>query len=113
MRLLVNKKENGRVPAVEILRSTRMLQDCIKDPARTHEITEFLSRGRNEGMQTFDQHLLDLLRARKITRDVAISAASNPTDFETKLEMEGDMPEDVQSEQKPDVPFEIESDGRF
>lgn len=113
LRLLVNKKENGRVPAVEILRMTRTLQDCIKDPSRTHEITEFLARGRNEGMQTFDQHLLDLLRARKISREVAVSAASNPTDFETKLEMEGDMPEDLQVEQKPDVPFEIEPDGRF
>ena len=113
LRLLVNKKETGRVPAVEILRMTRTLSDCIKDPARTLEITEFLARGRTEGMQTFDQHLLDLLRASKISRDAALSAASNPTDFETKLEMEGEMPEEAQTEQKPDVPFEIEPDGRF
>jgi twitching motility protein PilT len=113
LRLLVNKKETGRVPAVEILRMTRTLSDCIKDPARTLEITEFLARGRSDGMQTFDQHLLDLLRASKISRDAALSAASNPTDFETKLEMEGEMPEEAQTEQKPDVPFEIEPDGRF
>jgi twitching motility protein PilT len=113
LRLMVNKKETGRVPAVEILRMTRTLQDCIKDPARTMEITEFLARGRSDGMQTFDQHLLDLLRASKISREVAIAAASNPTDFETKLEMEGDLPDDSQAEHKPDVPFEIEPDGRF
>jgi twitching motility protein PilT len=113
LRLLVNKKETSRVPAVEILRMTRTLQDCIKDPSRTLEITEFLSRGRSEGMQTFDQHLLDLLRASKISREVAVGAASNPTDFETKLEMEGDMPQDVPDEHKPEVPFEIEPDGRF
>jgi twitching motility protein PilT len=113
LRLLVNKKETSRVPAVEILRMTRTLQDCIKDPARTMEITEFLARGRSEGMQTFDQHLLDLLRASKISREVAVGAASNPTDFETKLEMEGDMPQDAPDEAKPEVPFEIEPDGRF
>jgi twitching motility protein PilT len=113
LRLLVNKKENGRVPAVEVMRSTRSIQECIKDPARTHEITEFIARGRSEKMQTFDQHLLDLLRANKISVQTALNAASNPTDFQTKLEMEGDFSEVADVDQKPEVPFEIEPDGRF
>ncbi|MBW2270873.1 MAG: PilT/PilU family type 4a pilus ATPase [Deltaproteobacteria bacterium] len=113
LRLLVNKKQNGRVPAVEVMRSTRSIQECIKDPARTHEITEFISRGRGEKMQTFDQHLLDLLRANKISVDTALNAASNPTDFQTKLEMEGDFTEVAEVDKKPEVPFEIEPDGRF
>ena len=113
LRLLVNKKENGRVPAVEVMRSTRSIQECIKDPARTHEITEFIARGRGEKMQTFDQHLLDLLRANKISVRTALNAASNPTDFQTKLEMEGDFNEVADVDQKPEVPFEIEPDGRF
>ncbi len=83
LRLLVNKKRNGRVPAVEVMRSTRSIQECIKDPARTHEITEFIARGRSEHMQTFDQHLLDLLKANKITTEGALNAATNPTDFHT------------------------------
>jgi twitching motility protein PilT len=113
LRLLVNKKQNGRVPAVEVMRSTRSIQECIKDPARTHEITEFIARGRAEKMQTFDQHLLDLLRANKITVETALNAASNRTDFQTKLEMEGDFSDAPEVDQKPDVPFEIEPDGRF
>ncbi len=113
LRLLVNKKQNGRVPAVEVMRSTRTIQECIKDPARTHEITEYIARGRAERMQTFDQHLLDLLRANKISVETALAAASNPTDFQTKLEMEGDFGEAVEADQKPEVPFEIEPDGRF
>lgn len=113
LRLLVNKKENGRVPAVEVMRSTRSIQECIKDPTRTHEITDLIGRGRGEKMQTFDQHLLDLLRANKISVQTALNAASNPTDFQTKLEMEGDFSEVADVDQKPDVPFEIESDGRF
>jgi twitching motility protein PilT len=113
LRLLVNKKQNGRVPAVEVMRSTRTMQECIKDPSRTHEITDFLERGRSEGMQSFDQHLLDLLRANKVSVETALAAASNPTDFQTKLEMEGLFPDSGVVDQKPEVPFEIEPDGRF
>ena len=112
LRLLMNKKQNARVPAVEIMRSTRMIQECIKDPARTNEITEYIARGRSEGMQTFDQHLIDLLRANKISADVALKAASNPTDFQTKLEMDGGLSE-VDESPKPEAPFEIDADGRF
>jgi twitching motility protein PilT len=113
LRLLVNKKQNGRVPAVEVMRSTRSIQECIKDPARTHEITEFIARGRAERMQTFDQHLLDLLRANKISVETALNAASNPTDFQTKLEMEGLIEEDGEIDAKPETPFDIETDERF
>jgi twitching motility protein PilT len=113
MRLLVNKKQNGRVPAVEVMRSTRMIQECIKDPAKTHEITEYLERSRGEGMQSFDQHLLDLLRANKVTVETAMTTASNPTDFKTKLEMEGGLSESDDEDQKPEAPFQIEPDDRF
>jgi len=112
LRLLVNKKQNGRVPAIEIMRSTRSIQECIKDPARTHEMNEFIARGRGDRMQTFDQHLLDLLRANKISVDTALNAASNPADFQTKLEMEGDFDQEPEDE-KPETPFEIEPDERF
>jgi twitching motility protein PilT len=113
LRLLVNKKQNGRVPAVEVLRSTRMIQECIKDPTKTHEINKYISRARGDGMQSFDQHLLDLLKANKISHEAALNAASNPVDFQTKLEMDGSLEEPIAAEAKPDVPFEIDSDERF
>ncbi len=116
LRLLMNKKQNGRVPAVEVMRSTRSIQECIRDPARTHEITEYISRGRSEHMQTFDQHLLDLLKANKITVESALNAATNPTDFQTKLEMEGliyDSDGEGDGDAKPSEPFDVEADGRF
>ncbi len=90
LRLLVNKKEDARVPAVEVLRSTRSIQECIRDAARTSEITDYIARSRPERMQTFDQHLLDLLKANKISTETALAAASNPTDFQTKLQLEGE-----------------------
>ena len=113
LRLLVNKKQNGRVPAVEIMRSTRMIQECIKDPAKTCELTQYLERSRSDGMQSFDQHLLDLLRANKVSAETAMNHASNPTDLKTKLEMEGGFPEMDEETEKPDEPFQIEPDGRF
>jgi twitching motility protein PilT len=114
LRLLVNKKQTGRVPAVEIMRSTRTIQECIKDPARTHEILDHIARGRTEKMQTFDQHLFDLVRANKISVETALAAASNPTDFQTRLSLEGAVEMgDTAMEEPPLERLEIESDERF
>jgi len=114
LRLLVNKKQTSRVPAVEIMRSTRSIQECIKDPARTHEIVDHIARSRSDGMQTFDQHLFDLVRANKITVETALAAASNPTDFQTRLSLEGTV--DVEGSALGEQPLErleLESDERF
>jgi twitching motility protein PilT len=113
LRLLVNKKKSGRVPAVEIMRSTRSIQECIKDAAKTAEITEYIARGRPEGMQTFDQHLLDLLRANKISVETAFAAATNPTDFQTKLALEGATPEMSEGGETELSAISIDSDERF
>ncbi len=114
LRLLVNKKQTSRVPAVEIMRSTRSIQECIKDPARTHEINDHIARSRSDGMQTFDQHLFDLVRANKITVETALAAASNPTDFQTRLSLEGTtLVEGSALEEQPLERLELESDERF
>jgi len=113
LRLLGTKKQTGRVPAVEIMQSTRSIQECIKDPARTSEITEYIARSRSDLMQTFDQHLLDLVHANKVGVETALAAASNPTDFRTKLALEGGDPDTVEDQERSTGPLEIESDGRF
>ncbi len=113
LRLLPNKKQTARVPAVELMRSTRSIQECIKEPSKTHEIYDYIARGRVENMQTFDQHLLDLLRANKVSVETALAAASNPTDFRTKLALEGGDPDASAVEERPVGPMEIESDERF
>jgi twitching motility protein PilT len=113
LRLLPNKKGTARVPAVEIMRSTRTLQECIKDPAKTSEISDFIARGRSDGNQTFDQHLLDLIRASKIAVETALSAATNPMDLKTKLSLEGGDPDTVTDDGPVQAPFELDSDTRF
>ncbi len=113
LRLLLNKKGDARVPAVEIMRTSRAMQECIKDPSKANEFTEFIARGRPDGMQTFDQHLLDLLHANKIGLETALDAASNPTDFRTHLELEGSGKPALDQE-KPDTPsLELDLETRF
>ena len=91
LRLLPNKKGTGRVPAVEVLRTTRSIRECIRDPNRAVEIRDHIEKGHSDmEMQTFDQHLLELYQANKIKLETARDAASNPRDFATKLALEGD-----------------------
>ena len=113
LRLLIDKKQTGRVPAVEVMRSTRSIQECIRDPAKTPEISDYIARSRGDKMQTFDQHLVDLLRANKVSVETALSAASNPTDFQTKLALDGTVEEEEETETRPAAPLEIDSDSRF
>ena len=85
-RLLPRADNRGRVVAVELLIVTKTVQQYIKDPERTHELTDVIGKGRGQyGMQTFDQHLIDLYRNGFITLETAKSAASNPSDFERTL----------------------------
>jgi twitching motility protein PilT len=85
-RLLPRKDAKGRVAAVEVMLSTKTVQEHIKDPDRTGGLKDVIERGRNEyDMQSFDQHLTDLFKAGVISREVALSAASNPSDFERAL----------------------------
>ena len=60
-RLLPRKDGNGRVVAVEVMRNTATIADCIGNPERSAEIRDHISQGREQyGMQTFDQHLMEL-----------------------------------------------------
>ena len=109
LRLLPNKKGNGRVPAVEVMRTTRSIRECIREAARTVEISDHISAGGSDlGMQTFDQHLLSLYQANKITLETASDAASNPRDFATKLALEGEA---AVTQEAEDGSLNIRDDG--
>jgi twitching motility protein PilT len=89
-RLLSTKNGKGRVAACEVMVVTGTIRDCIMDPARTHEIPDLIEEGRDHyGSQSFDQHLMDLVRADKVDFQVAKSNANNPTDFELKMNVFG------------------------
>jgi twitching motility protein PilT len=86
-RLLPRLDKSGLIPAVEVMLATRVVQDCIRNADRTHQLAEFIARGKHYGMQTFDQALLDLLRRQRISREVALSAATSPGDLDLQIRM--------------------------
>lgn len=88
LRLLMSKEGRHRIPAVEILRVTRSIRECIRG-GRLEEIHSHMKKGRDlYSMQLFDQHLVDLVSAGLISMEVAMYASSNPDDFERALSIE-------------------------
>lgn len=88
-RLLPRADGQGRVVAVEVMRNTATIAECIADAEKTAEIRDHVSQGRVQyGMQTFDQHLMELFQREAITLEVAKSAATSPADFERNLQFQ-------------------------
>lgn len=85
-RLVPRADEKGRVPAVEILRSTALIRDCIIDPLKTVGIHDALEQGVSQyRMQSFDQSLRMLVKGGLITYQEALRRCSNPDDFALKF----------------------------
>jgi twitching motility protein PilT len=56
------------------------------------EIKDYIAEGREQyGMQTFDQHLKDLVASGDISYEVAHANASNPSDFDLQMRTFGGM----------------------
>jgi twitching motility protein PilT len=81
-RLLPRQDGAGLIPAVEVMLTTLSIAECIRDPAKTGQVLE---QGNVHGMQSFDQHLAELLRAQLISMEVARANASSPADFERQV----------------------------
>jgi twitching motility protein PilT len=85
-RLLPRADGKGRVVALEIMVVTGTVQDYLRDPSKSSGVKDLIEKGRTQyGMQSFDQHLAELYKGGIISLDVALSAASNPADFQRSL----------------------------
>jgi twitching motility protein PilT len=85
-RLLPRKDGHGRAAALEVMIVTASIRDLIVDSTRTPEIKEYIAEGREQyGMQTFDQHLMDLVADDVVDFATAMANASNPSDFELQM----------------------------
>ncbi len=85
-RLLLRKDGEGRVPVVEVLRLTGAVQEAILRKESQGEIKRLMQQGEQYGMQTFDQHLMKLVRAQAMDYEVAKAAATSPSDFELVMQ---------------------------
>jgi len=80
MRLLPRRDGNGRIPAMEVLRCTSTARKALSN-GENYRLKEIMQKGRDIGMQTFNQALLDLYQRELITYEEAMAAASNPEEF--------------------------------
>jgi twitching motility protein PilT len=88
-RLLPRASGSGRVVAVEVMLVTAAIRDLIGE-GRVGEIRDFIAEGRTQyGMQTFDQHLTDLVRRGEVAYEVALEAATRPSDFALQFKLLG------------------------
>ena len=92
-RLLPRKDGNGRVVAAEVMVVTPAIRDLILEAA--HRRDPRLHRGwaRDVQMQTFDQHLVDLVNADKVSFEIAKAASTRPADFELQMKVLNSGPE--------------------
>lgn len=82
---LVPLKEGvGRVAAREIMINNDGIRNCIMK-GETHQIYSMIEIGKNQGMQLLDDSLAELYKAGKITKDSALSKASDPIEILNKL----------------------------
>ncbi len=107
---LLPKVGGGRVAAFEVLKNTLRIKDLILQGEGTDKtFYSVLEQGATYGMQTFDQHFLELYQAGLVTEETALLSASDRSrlgqmidrakalrgDQSTSLVLEG-LEEDVQ-----------------
>ncbi|HEX5467972.1 MAG TPA: type IV pilus twitching motility protein PilT [Gaiellaceae bacterium] len=82
---LLPKAGGGRVAAVEVMVNTARVADLIRD-GETDKLTEAIEDGEFHQMQSFSQHLVQLVLDGLVEEEVAGSAASNRHDFELAVQ---------------------------
>ncbi len=79
---LLPAADGGRLAAVEVMVNTARIADIIRDPLKTDGILEAIEEGVYHHMQSFSQHLVQLVLDERVEFEVAASAATNRHDFE-------------------------------
>ena len=82
--LLKNADGKGRSAALEIMMGTPAIGNLIRE-GKTFQIPSIMQTARKDGMQLMDQHLLDLLKTKKIAPEEAYRCAADTKQFEQYL----------------------------
>ena len=100
-RLLPRADGPGRQLANEVLVNTPLIRDYIKDETKTALIKDALMQDNLRGMQTFDQHLVELYLSGAITLEDAVYAATSPHELRLMITQRAGGRDEV-----PEVEFE-------
>ena len=84
-RLVPRADGYGRCVSMEIAINTGRMADAIVDPEKTSTIHQLIQEGGFYGMQTFDQHMVSLIRDGVITLEAAMAASTSPHDLTVEL----------------------------
>ncbi|MBA1420144.1 MAG: PilT/PilU family type 4a pilus ATPase [Epsilonproteobacteria bacterium] len=104
---LIPTIRGGRVAGIEILKKTARIEQLIAEN-RDAEILDALFEGKEiYGTQTFDQALLDLLRAGEISNETALEYATNPADMKLKMQGVGKGAIIQESFEKDDIEADV------
>lgn len=87
-RLIPRKSGSGRVPAVEILINSPLIQELIFK-GDIPGIRDLMKRSRELGMQTFDQALFELHEKDLITYEDAMRNADSVNDLRLQIKLHG------------------------
>jgi twitching motility protein PilT len=87
-RLLPRADQTGRVAAIEILRSNARTREYIEKSGSGGEgksLLDAMKDGSDEGMQTFDRVIEDLIRRRVVTMETGLLYATNAGNLRIEL----------------------------
>ena len=87
-RLLPIKDKEGRIPAVEVMLNSPLMADLIFK-GKVHQMKELIAKSNELGMQTFDQHLFQLIEADLITMEDGLRNADSVNDLRLRLKLDG------------------------
>jgi len=85
MRLIPRADGRGRVPACEVLFNTPIVRKLIKEN-RVAQLDTALQQGKEEGMQTFNDSLFQLVRSSLVTAEMALDMSDNPEELQMMLQ---------------------------
>jgi twitching motility protein PilT len=88
--LLPTADGSGRVAAIEVLALTPAVRNLIRE-GKTHQIHSVMQTGGAQGMQSMDASLASLVRAGKITRELAEARSSTPEELRRLMGLGGGM----------------------
>jgi twitching motility protein PilT len=88
-RLVPRKDGRGRLPAVEVMVSNGRVYEAVTVPELTRTIPDIIAEGEFYGMQTFDQHLLQMFEQDQITLEDALHASTTPHDLQLAMRKAG------------------------
>jgi twitching motility protein PilT len=86
--LLKTAEGKGRVAALEIMVGTPAIANLIRE-GKTFQIPSIMQTARRDGMQLMDQHILDLLKTKRITPEEAYRCSNDKKLFEQHLPAPG------------------------